>query len=151
MREVEVAGALCVGQMILPLNSGVTAAPEGSYREEAKHGSWRCFAPDGRLLGTLKASTCNGKPTWAFNDVHLAGWYWNVEAKSIHDFWAKRIAVSDEVLAPLGLILKTAFQACRDSNAFGWEESEAAWKQRDQAVNACRAALGDDPIDFDED
>lgn len=137
--------------MILPLNSGVTAIPEGGYREEAKHGSWRCFASDGRLLGTLKAMGTNDKPTWAFYDVHLGGWNWNVDAVNIHEFWAKRIAVSDEVLAPLGVILKTAFQACKDSNAFGWEESKAAWKQRDHAVNACRAAMGDDPIDFDED
>jgi hypothetical protein len=136
--------------MDLPLNSGVTAVQEGGYREEPKL-TWRCFASDGRFLGTLTASSCNGEPSWAFNDVHLAGWYWNVEASSIEGFWAKRVAVSDEVLAPLGVTLKAAFQACRDSNALGWDAHKAAWAARDQAVNACRAAMGDDPIDFDAD
>jgi hypothetical protein len=136
--------------MDLPLNSGVTAQPEGTYREEPKL-SWRCFASDGRFLGTLKAGTCNGERTWGFHDVHLAGWYWNVEATSIEGYWAKRVAVSDEILAPLGVTLKAAFKACRDSNAFGYEAAEAAWASRDQAVNACRVAMGDDPIDFDED
>jgi len=137
--------------MDLPLNSGVTALPEGSYREEAKDGSWRCFASDGRLLGTLTAMSCEGGPTWAFNDTHLGGWNWNVKAEAMKRFWTKRVAVSDEILAPLGAALKAAAQVCKDSRGLEWEALKAAWKQRDQTVNACRAALGIELIDFDED